>query len=62
MRRGGIEMSGLNDDERRRTELTREALADVDTDLVVDHQLVEAWAKSLSTDSPWPPPTPVRPA
>ncbi|WBM49629.1 CopG family transcriptional regulator [Pseudomonas putida] len=55
-------MSGLNDDERRRTELTREALADVDTDLVVDHQLVEAWAKSLSTDSPWPPPTPVRPA
>ena len=26
----------MNDDERRHAELTREALADVDTDLVVD--------------------------
>lgn len=28
----------MNDDERRHAELTREALADVDTDLVVDCQ------------------------
>lgn len=51
-------MSEVNDDERRRAELTREALADVDTDLVVDHQRVEFWTKSLGTDNPWPLPTP----
>lgn len=45
-------MTGINDDERRHTERTREALEDVDTGLVVAHQRVEAWAKSLGTDSP----------
>ncbi|CAD5108540.1 hypothetical protein [Zestomonas carbonaria] len=55
-------MTSLNDDEERYTNLTREALADVDTDLVVDHQLVEAWAKSLGTGNPAPLPTPVRSA
>ncbi len=52
-------MTRLDDDEDGRlVELTREALADVDAGKVVDHQLVEAWAKSLDTDRPSPLPTP----
>lgn len=52
-------MTRLNDDEDKRlVELTREALADVDTGKVVDHKLVDAWAKSLKTDSPSPLPKP----
>ncbi len=38
--------------EEERNRLTREALADVDAGLVFDHQAVEAWATSLSTDDP----------
>lgn len=30
--------------------MTREALADVDAGRVVDHQAVQSWADSLSTD------------
>lgn len=37
-------------------ERTREGLADVDAGRVVDHQLVEAWAASLSDDVPMPVP------
>jgi len=40
------------EEERRR--LTLEALADVDTGYVIDHQAVQAWANSLDTDKPLP--------
>jgi predicted transcriptional regulator len=43
-------------EERRR--LTLEALADVDAGRVVDHQAVRAWADSLGTARPLPPPLP----
>jgi predicted transcriptional regulator len=36
--------------------LTREAMADLDAGRVIDHQSVQAWADSLSTDSPLPVP------
>ncbi|TDA47343.1 MULTISPECIES: CopG family transcriptional regulator [Burkholderia] len=39
-----------------RERLTREALSDVDTGHVVDHQAVQAWADSLDTDTPLPTP------
>jgi predicted transcriptional regulator len=35
-----------------RDRLTHEALADVDAGRVIDHQAVQAWADSLSTDEP----------
>ena len=44
------------DQEEERDRLTREALTDVDAGLVVDHQAVQAWADSLSTDKPLPTP------
>jgi predicted transcriptional regulator len=40
------------DQEEERSRLTREAMADVDAGRVIDHQAVQAWADSLSTDSP----------
>jgi len=42
--------------EEERDRLTREALADVDTHRVIDHQAVQAWAQSLSTHPPLPVP------
>ena len=42
------------EDERDR--LTQEALADVDAGHVIDHQSVQAWAESLSTDQALPVP------
>lgn len=42
--------------EEERERLTREALADVDAGRVIDHQAVQAWADSLSTDAPQPVP------
>lgn len=42
--------------EEERSRLTREAMADVDAGRVVDHQSVQAWAESLSTDAPLPVP------
>lgn len=44
------------DQEEERDRLTREALADVDTGQVVDHQAVQAWAESLGSDTPLPVP------
>ncbi len=44
------------DMEEERERMTREALADVDTGRVIDHQAVQAWADSLSTDTPLPVP------
>ncbi len=42
--------------EEERDRLTREALADVETGRVVEHQAVLAWADSLDTDQPLPVP------
>lgn len=44
------------DQEEERSRLTREALADVDAGRVIDHQAVQAWADSLSSDKPLPVP------
>ena len=46
------------DQEEERSRLTREALADVDAGRVIEHQAVQAWADSLSTDTPVPLPLP----
>jgi predicted transcriptional regulator len=40
------------DQEEERYRLTLEALDDVNNGNVIDHQSVQAWAESLSTDSP----------
>lgn len=44
------------DQEEERSRLTREALADVDAGRVIDHQAVQAWADSLSTNTALPVP------
>ena len=44
------------DQQEERSRLTREAMADVDAGRVIDHQAVQAWADSLSTDKPLPVP------
>jgi predicted transcriptional regulator len=45
------------DREEERTRLTLEGLADVDAGRVIDHAAVRAWADSLNSDDPLPPPT-----
>jgi len=53
--RGWIVKQALNawiDQEEDRRRLTLEALADVDSGQVIDHQAVQAWADSLLTDKP----------
>jgi predicted transcriptional regulator len=42
--------------EEERSRLTRDALADVDSGSVINHQSVQTWADSLSTDTPLPVP------
>lgn len=37
--------------------MTLEALQDVDSGRVIDHQAIQAWADSLGTDKPLPSPT-----
>ncbi|MEA2110071.1 MAG: ribbon-helix-helix domain-containing protein [Pseudomonadota bacterium] len=49
-------LSAWIDQEEERNRLTFEALADVDTGRVIDHQAVQAWADSLGTDEPLPVP------
>jgi predicted transcriptional regulator len=44
------------DQEEERHKMTLEALADVDTGRVIEHRAVQAWADSLGTDHPLPPP------
>lgn len=44
------------DREEERHRLTLEALKDVDAGRAMDHQAVQAWADSLGTDKPLPPP------
>lgn len=45
-------LSAWIDQEEERSRLTREALLNVDQGSVIDHQSVQAWAESLSTESP----------
>ncbi|PKG95964.1 CopG family ribbon-helix-helix protein [Paraglaciecola sp. MB-3u-78] len=45
-------LSAWIDNEEERHRLTLEALADVDEKNVIDHQAVQAWADSLTTDKP----------
>ena len=49
-------LSAWVEQEEERRRLTLEALADIDTGQVIDHQAVQAWAESLSTDKPLPAP------
>lgn len=49
-------LSAWLDQQDERERLTREALTDVDAGRVIDHQAVQAWADSLSTDAPLPMP------
>ncbi len=42
--------------EEERSRLTREALADVDSGSVINHQTIQTWVDSLSTDTPLPVP------
>jgi predicted transcriptional regulator len=49
-------LSAWVDQEEERHRLTLEALEDVDAGHVIDHQAVQAWADSLDTKKPRPPP------
>ena len=40
--------------EEERQRLTLEAMADVDAGHIIDHQPVQEWAESLSTENPLP--------
>ncbi|HEX7855872.1 MAG TPA: ribbon-helix-helix domain-containing protein [Sphingobium sp.] len=50
-------LSAWIDQEEERHKLTLEALAEVDAGHVINHDAVIAWADSLSTDQPLPPPS-----
>lgn len=47
-------LSAWVEQEEARRQLTLEALADVDAGRVIDHQAVQAWARSLDTDEQLP--------
>jgi predicted transcriptional regulator len=49
-------LSAWVEQEEERQRLTLEALADVDAGRLIRHQAVQAWADSLDSDSPLPPP------
>ena len=49
-------LSAWINQEEERERLTREALADVDSGHVIDHQAVQEWAESLSSERPLPVP------
>jgi predicted transcriptional regulator len=49
-------LSAWIEGEEERHRLTLEALADVDAGQVIDHKAVRAWADSLGTRKPLPPP------
>jgi predicted transcriptional regulator len=44
------------DQEEERHQMTLEALKEVDAGRVIDHQAIQVWADSLSTDEPLSPP------
>ena len=48
--------TGTSDEENEQHRMTLEALADVDAGRVVEHQIVKAWAMSLGSGDPPPPP------
>jgi len=55
--RGWIMKQALSDwinQEETRNRLTREALSDVDAGQLIEHQAVQTWADSLSSDTPLP--------
>jgi len=55
--RGWIMKQALSDwvsQEEIRNHLTREALSDVDAGQLIEHQAVQTWADSLSSDTPLP--------
>ncbi len=55
--RGWIMKQALSDwinQEETRNRLTREALSDVDAGQLIEHQAVQTWTDSLSTDTPLP--------
>ena len=45
------------DQEEERHRMTLEALDDVKAGRLIDHHAIRAWADSLGTDKPLPPPT-----
>lgn len=49
-------LSAWVDQEEERHRMTLQALADVDAGRVIDHSNILAWADSLTTDEPLPPP------
>ncbi len=49
-------LSAWVDQEEERHRMTLQALADVDGGRVIDHSNILAWADSLTTDEPLPPP------
>jgi predicted transcriptional regulator len=51
-------LSAWIDQEEERQRLTLEALADVDASRVIDHQTIQKWAESLSSEKPLPLPLP----
>lgn len=44
------------DQEEERRRMTLEAMADIEAGQVINHQSIQAWAESLSTDTPLPVP------
>jgi len=51
-----IAITDLIQREAEQERMTREAMAEVDAGHVIDHQSVQAWADSLSSDNPLPVP------
>ena len=49
-------LSAWVDQEEERRRMTLEAMADIEAGQVVDHQSVQVWADSLSSDKPLPVP------
>ncbi|OGS91246.1 MAG: CopG family transcriptional regulator [Gallionellales bacterium GWA2_60_18] len=49
-------LSAWVDQEEERRRMTIEAMADVQSGQVIDHQPVQAWADSLGSDNPLPVP------
>lgn len=47
-------LSAWVDQEEERRRMTLEAMADIEAGQVIDHQSVQAWAESLSTNKPLP--------
>jgi predicted transcriptional regulator len=45
------------DQEEERHRMTLQALDDVDASRLIDHQAIQAWADSLASDMPLPPPS-----